>query len=677
MHSSPKSPPRKSGMNPVSALARLFAHACRHAHFAAACLGLCLQAVASAQEEETPGRDASFSIRLEAPGEVRELLEPHLELERYRHIADLDRAELERLLALSAANIRELLAAQGYFAPVIDHRVSAPGPAEGEAERPEVAILVDPGERTRVTQVHLDFSGEIAAYAPARGQLADIRSGWGLAEREHFTQEAWSAAKAGALRRLQTLRFPAARLAASEAEIDPDTSSAHLRVDYESGPAYRLGPVHVEGARRYDATIAERLARLREGDDYDQRALLDAQQRLIDSGYYRSAFIGIETAPGTDPQAAPVRVEVEEARQQKLVLGVGASTDRGPRASLEHAHNAVPLLGWRATTKIEVDKIVQNASLTLLAPPDERLWRHLLAATERREEIDDYRLDTLQVRAGRTKLEGGIDRTWYLQYDHSRKLYSEWSDTSAQAVSANYVWTYRRFDSLTDPRSGFGVALEAGGGTTLSPAQYPFTRLLGRYQGFFPLDGDIAAGVRRALPLAEQIRAIAAGDAEAPSLRPSALAATDTAGETQAAATRRNGEIVLRLEAAAVFAHDAAPIPAGLLFLTGGDATVRGYGYHEIGVAGDNGQTDAGRYLMVGSIEYRRPVMRAGRPTEWDALAFVDAGAVADQPGQLHAKVGAGIGALWRSPVGPVQMAVAYGLQSESLRLHMNLGFNF
>ena len=105
---------------------------------------------------------------------------------------------------------------------------------------------------------------------------------------------------------------------------------------------------------------------------------------------------------------------------------------------------------------------------------------------------------------------------------------------------------------------------------------------------------------------------------------------------------------------------------------------MRGYGYQQIGITNAKGGTEPGRYLLVGSLEYRRPVWRNGRATDWDSVVFVDAGSVANHPAGLrHLKYGVGAGAIWRSPVGPVELAAAYGLQDRKLRLHMNLGFTF
>jgi translocation and assembly module TamA len=139
----------------------------------------------------------------------------------------------------------------------------------------------------------------------------------------------------------------------------------------------------------------------------------------------------------------------------------------------------------------------------------------------------------------------------------------------------------------------------------------------------------------------------------------------------------RQSRLAWRAEAGAVLARSSAQLPVTQLFLTGGDTTVRGYGYRAIGARTNNGQLFGGRYLAVGSAEWQRPIVWQGEMTDWESTLFVDAGAVADQPGDLHARVGVGAGLRWRSPVGPVQADLAWGVQAKELRLHLRLGFSF
>ena len=619
----------------------------------------------------------SFDIRIESPDDdIRKLLDRHLELKRYQKVSDLDDAELRQLLSNSETNIRQLLGTQGYFTPTIRQELQAPvaaGTAQAGGPLPEVVISVDPGPQTAVRQVGLHFAGAITDYPPALPQLGEIYNGWGLPLDDPFTQNAWSDAKTLALRGLQAERFPTARLADSQAVIDPDTSSASLRISYDSGPVYKYGPVQIKGAERYDRVIIERLTRVQPGADYRQRDMVDAQQRLLDSGYYTGAYVSVDTTPGSNPENAPVLVQVQEAKLQKLVFGLGFSTDRGPRISIDHTHNKEPVFGWRGINKLQVDKVRQAFSTSLLAPPDDRLWRWLANASVSREKFADQTQTTQQLRFGRTKLEKNIDRTYYLQYDHNNARFDDGTRQAAQALSANYVWTYRHFNSQTYPTSGYGIGLELGGGMTLQPQRTPFGRVSARYLGFLSLDEGLREGVGKALPLRQDLKAVATGNAEALSAQPLLQAPT-----AASVLKRRNGELVLRLEGAGVLAKQEAVIPHNLLFLTGGDATVRGYGYQDIGVEDANGIVSPGRYKVAGSLEYRRPLFLRGKPSDWDSVLYVDAGSVADRPQNLRPlKVGVGAGALWRSPVGPVQMSVAYGIQSRKVRLHMNLGFTF
>ncbi|MEO7161226.1 MAG: POTRA domain-containing protein [Polaromonas sp.] len=288
----------------------------------------------------------AFDITVRAPPEVREMLKRHLELQRYRAVTDLDEAEMERLIVLAERNVRNLVGTLGYFSP--DIRITREG---GVNQRQVIVVAVEPGQATHIGPVAISFAGDIADSpdADAMAQRHEIERDWRLPTGLRFTQDGWSGAKTQALRQLVARRYPAGKLAGSLADVDAPARIASLRVDLDSGPLYRLGPMQVSGVERYDPLLVPRLARLNQGDIYDLNQLVQAQQRLASSGYFDSAYVFIN--PENDPQAVPVQVQVREARLQKIVLGIGVTTDTGPRASVEHTHHRVPGIGWRAPTK--------------------------------------------------------------------------------------------------------------------------------------------------------------------------------------------------------------------------------------------------------------------------------------------------------------------------------------
>ena len=611
-------------------------------HWLALLLGSALACAAPARAQDgsaaeppasTPASaaQAGMPLRLEilAPAPLDAFLLRHAELQRYSELADLGRAELERLLLTAPADLRQLLATQGYFSPRVDVRL-----VENAGSPRTVRIEIDPGPLAHVAGWRILLNGPAQNDPVAADQRAALLAGWTLGEGRVFTQQDWDGAKQAALRQLTRHRYPQARITHSLADIDPERHEVLLRLELDSGPPYRFGELRIEGSDRYEPATIERLLRLAgvvPGEDYDEGLLQSAQQRLLEQGDYESVFVRIDT--DADPGAAPVEVSVREAKQQKLVLGVGASTDNGGRLSVEHLHHRVPGLDWRATSKLQLERDTRTLGAALDSPVDPQGWHWNLGAQLQRQDDGSTITTSEQLKAGRAQGARRLERQFYLQYDraqvHDRALAVQ--ADAASSVSAHYGWTRRDFDDLANPTRGQGLALELGAGLTLSQTPQPYLSSRLRWQAYRP--------------------AFEASD------RPSRWS--------------------LRLEGGAVWSPDDGAVPATQRFLAGGEGSVRGYGLRDIGVPRSDGSVDPGRLLALASVEWQRPLWLDGRRSDWETALFLDAGAVADRSQDLSPKVGVGAGLRYRSPVGPLQLDLAYGLERRAFRLHMSVGFLF
>ena len=588
---------------------------------------------------------AAFSLEVDAPKDISELLEKHLELKRFRYQPDLQRRELTRLLGATDANVRELIGTLGYFSPTVTVELTDTPDAP---EPRKVVVKVDPGPPTLIEESKVGFTGVNAKDELGRSQRLQIEETWPLNPGERFTQSTWSSAKSGGLKELQKRRYPLARIDTSLADIDADTNKARVNVTYDPGPAYTFGPLQIDGAQRYDPVGTARIGRLPEGKEYNLQSMLDAQQRLVSSGYYDSVFLTLADAPHTAQSTqqgdderknlaaevtSPVIAKVREAKLQKWVFGVGVSTDTGPRLSIDHIYNKVPGLNWRAVSKLQIDRKNPLISTQLVSLPGQDMWRWFTSAKFERAPAGDFYTNSAQLRFGRSKAEDKIERNYYLQYDYA-KTQGDGAPPGASSLLANYGWTARYFDNNLAPTSGFGLALEAGAGTTLTPQRTPFGRATGRWLSLIPI------GER---------------DEE----------------------TKRRSRLQLKAGFGAVLAKENVDLPTTIMFLTGGDNTVRGYGYQTIGARTDNDRVIAGRYLAMGSVEYQRPITIKGNSQDFEHAVFLDAGTVGDELNNMYVRAGVGTGIRWKSPVGPIQADIAYGLQAKQLRLHFRLGFTF
>ena len=601
-----------------------------------------------------------FDIELQAPGELSGFLLRHLDIQRFRLQRTLDAAELERLLVELPANARNLLATRGHFDPRIEVGAVLPPTEEarqaagtGPAPLGRIPVRVDPGEQTRVEAVQVIFQGAIANAPEAALQRDEIQREAALLAGQVFTQDDWDRTKTSALRRLTALRYPAGRIATSLADVDASQRSARLYIELDSGPVQRIGAVEVEGAQRYDPAITERIVRLAgltPGSDYDLARLQQAQQRILDSGYFDAVFVYVE--PTLQGGELPVKVQLREARRQRLVLGVGGSTDNGARISIEHTHNRVPGIDWRAQTTLRFERQDSLARTEWSSMPDRDGWRWVGSAQGARQEDGSLTTTSQRLRAGQSQDGLEYDRSIYLQYDRARAfnevLNLPDNGRIESSITANYAWSRQRFDDPISPNRGHGLALEVGAGSTLGIDRKPFARTQARWQAFFPL----GARDQTFTPVPGQ--------------------------PVSSSSASRAGRLALRLEGGAVIAGEDTPVPDTQLFLTGGDNTVRGYGLRDIGIAQADGSVRAGRYKAVVSLEWQRPVLGNGAArSPFEHVLFVDGGTVANRVRDLDFQWGVGTGLRYNSPVGPLQVDIAYGLETRRLRLHLNVGFVF
>ena len=254
----------------------------------------------------------AFTLDVRAPEDIDEYLTKNLELQRFRRFPGLEARELSRLLGAADDNARELLATLGYFSPTLTLEMKETPDAEAPRT---IELTVETGPQTLISDAKIAVtgpdSGPSAEAAEGAPQRARVQNQWSLAPGQPFTQAGWDDAKGQGLRTLRQRRYPTARIANSRAEVDADKHEAKLSVDYDTGPAYRFGPLRIEGNERYDPEGARRLARLPTGAVYSEARMLDAQQRLASSGYYDAVFLTLDTE-GTDPEAVPVTAQAPE-----------------------------------------------------------------------------------------------------------------------------------------------------------------------------------------------------------------------------------------------------------------------------------------------------------------------------------------------------------------------------
>ena len=583
-------------------------------------------AAPAASAASSPAR-APYRVEVIAPEQLRALLTDYLDLARFQNAPDteaIDAGELARLAAAAPAQARTLLETEGYFAAQVQATRLT-----GSDGQPVVRVLVDPGPRSVITQVDFTVDGELQTLADkldedAAALRTSLRRGWPLRPGEPFRQAAWASAKTGTLAQARAEGYPAAAWTKTEAQVDAEQHQVALTLALDSGALYRLGEIRVEGLERYDESTVRRLSTFAAGQPYNEKLLLDYQERIQKLGLFDSATVELDPDPKTSA-AAPVRVRVHELTSQQATVGVGISANTGPRVTLEHRHRRPFGMNWVATNKFEFGSLIKSWTGELISHPLEGLYRNLLAGNAERLRSGEEIRTSWTARLGRTQDTQRIERTYFAELTHAR-VDNPAGRTRSEALTANYHWIYRDLDSILLPTDGYTVSLQSAAGRSRNSTldNGPFGRGYGRYTLYRPLGRAWYAS--------------------------------------------------LRLEAGQIIASDAVGVPDTLLFRAGGDDSVRGYAYRTLGPLVD-GVVSSGRVMATGSAEIARPISDS-MPSLWWAV-FADAGNAANHWKDLAPAWGYGLGLRWRSPVGPLRVDLAYGEEVRKVRLHLSVGIAF
>lgn len=556
----------------------------------------------------------TYALEINGAGEYTELLQEHLDISRQSDTS-VSSDEIQRLLLITPEQVRGLLATEGYFSPEIRHHLD-------QTVTPwQVRLEVEPGPPTLIASVDIRFKGDIAEGPKAdKGRMNRLRRRWKLDPGDAFRQAAWSDAKSDLLKGLLTRDFPAAAISHSEARIDPQTHRAALTIEVDSGPAFTFGELDIQGLTRYPRDMIDSLNPIRPGDPYSQDKLTELQARLEDSGYFRSAFATVDVDPAK-PHHVPVRLELAENPRKRLSLGGGFSTDTGARAQVKWLDRNFLERNWRLESELRIDRETHLLGGEVFLRPIAIGWQPSVAVHVERTtsggEIDDkFRAGARLVSPNRVD-----EKAWALAYLGDRQRVGDTFLNHRQALIASFTYTKRRVDHPLTPRRGYIASVELGTGIQGVINESSLVRVVGRALWLAPL-----------MP---------------------------------------RWRTVLRGQVGQVFGGSRLTVPSDLLFRTGGDQSVRGYGFNALGVPQDSAVV-GGTVTAVMSAELMYQIT-----PQWGAAVFADAGNAADSWRGFELKRGTGVGARWRSPIGPVNIDLAYGHATREPRLHFSVGYGF
>jgi translocation and assembly module TamA len=532
---------------------------------------------------------------------------------------DVSGRRMAYLLREAEAQTREALEPFGYYSPVIQvERTRTPDAPV------TVTIDVQLGEpvRVRTFDVGIDGEGagdrylreEIDAFEPTKGDV--------------FDHAIYEASKAQITRRLAERGYFDADFTTRRVEVTRADHAADVALRWDSGMRYDMGAVtFTQTPKRIvrDALLGK-LVYWHPGEYYHQGRIDRLRKSLTSLDYFSRIDIQPEPEKAVDGQV-PVVVTLTPAKRDVYTAGVSYGTDSGAGVRLGLERRYVNDRGHKALAQL--DYAQRKKTLTLQYRVPAFLWLDgwytvsLQGADEQTDFADTGRIELVGSRSGEINRFLTANVSLHLLRERWRFPSGDPNDPEIPYVYASLLYPaitaeYIDADDRLYPRKAFGGRLTVRGGIEGVGSDATFAQVHATARWIRGLGPD--------------------------------------------------NRLLLRGEYGQTFTDDLFNLPLSLRFFAGGDRSVRGYGWREIGPR--NGDyAEGASNVVTGSVEFERYFTR-----EWGAAGFVDFGDAYDSTPNLH--YGVGVGARWRSPVGPVRVDIARGLTGDEAgwTISLNIG---
>ena len=543
-------------------------------------------------------------------GELAANVRAHLSIDRLTPElrGNVSQTRLAYLLSQAPAEVLRGLEPYGYYdAKVVPEVIRA-------GEQVTVRLAIELGDPVMVRELKLSMHGPGKDDAEVAARVASFHPLPG----ELFHHSIYEGSKATVARVLAQRGYFDAELEAHRVEVTRAEHAADIDLSWDSGRRYLLGAVTFEG-QQLRPGVLDPLVPWEPGAEYDQARLLQLQKSLADTDFFSAISVIPEPDKAVDGQV-PLKVMLVPAKRSIYNLGLRYGTDSGAGVAARMERRWINDRGH----KLLLDTNVAQFDSFLLAqyrvPAFGWLDGWYSYSVGLREEIIDevttQYFDAIAARSGRW-------REWELlaglNFKRERSNTQDSDEYSYVSLVFPSLWgQWKQADEVNTPQHARALTMMVRGGSTSMWSDVGFLQMQveGRY-----------------------IRGIGPGN-----------------------------RLLLRGELGATASDDFSRLPPSMRFYAGGDKSIRGFDYQEIGVS-DGSKVVGGKYLAVASVEFEHMFTPV-----WGAAAFIDAGDAFDQDFVVHYGIGAGL--RWRSPVGPVRVDIAHGFEQpeEGVRLHISIG---
>lgn len=492
-------------------------------------------------------------------------------------------------------------------------------------EKWQAFFQIELGPPLKITAFDITITGPGSGLAPFQNLLKNLP----LKKGSNLDIEKYNKIKFDLTNIAAENGFLAAKLTKHAIYIDRSNYTSEIAIYFDTGPQYYFGDVNFNKGF-YDSRFLQRFVQFKPGEIYKTAALSQLQQDLTSSIYFSQVSIRPDEQQ-IENEEVPIQIDLIPSKSQAYNFGLGYGTDTGIRGTASGEWRHLTDTGNYFKAFLQASEVQSSAMARYIIPGNNPLTdQYYLGASLEQQNINNSKGDTKSLNIGRIDQYQFWQRTLALNYqwDHYSINKQPYEKTHLFLPSLTLFNT--QVDNVVFPRQGRRITLDVLG--TAKPLLSSSTFIQAELDAktiFSPTD---------------------------------------------------NSRVILRGDVGITAANNIQKVPLSLQFFAGGANSIRGYRYQELG---------PGRYLFVGSLELQHQVIN-----KWWGTIFFDTGnavnslanpkgsSIGRPPGGVNLaqllKYSGGVGIVFVSPVGPLEVTLAKSISdtSQPLRLQFTMGSN-
>jgi translocation and assembly module TamA len=543
------------------------------------------------------------------------------------------RFEARRQADRAAKSARDALNARAYFDPALRAGVEAVGDSGFVA-----FVELAPGPRFKIGTIDLTFA-EPPPRAPDQAAAKALIT---LAPGDYAIPGPIIENELALVQGLRELGYADADTLARETLGRRKAARIDVIYAVKSGPRVRLGNVLYTGDSRTRDSFLLRLVPYEVGAVYAPQTLTQFSARLNEARLFERARVTLSETPSAiteeGDEVRDVLVMLDDLPRNRVGFGFRLETDTGFGLTADILRRNLTRRGDFLEASLDLAAPFQTLDLLWRRPHVNRYGRGMqvsASAENAKTDAFDRRLFGLSasydiIHDPHFSYGYGVSGAFSSEQDAFTRIAFATGRRDVQTASgfASANWDFS--DNLLNPKTGWRAELYAQPTYSFGDASALYLKALGEvraYRTVSPDRGLVAAG---------------------------------------------------RLRLGSVFGAKVSDIPTDQRFYAGGGGSVRGFAYQEVGPQAGDGTYTGGRSLIEAVAE-----MRWQQSARLGWAVFVDAGAVSenDFPKADNLRVGAGVGARYMTPAGPLRFDIATPLDRRDgespVQVYISLGQAF